>query len=510
MPNILEMRNITKIYPNGVVALKDVNFQVAEGEIHALMGENGAGKSTLMKVLFGQTPLDKGEILFQGEKVEVKNPQNALDLGIGMVSQHFMLIDELSVYENAILGQEPSKLGVINREAAIDLVKKIGTKYDLQVNPEELVGNLSVGQKQKVELLKVLIRGSRIIILDEPTAVLTPQETQELFKQLLILRNDGYTIIFITHKIREVMQICDSISVLRKGRYVGSMLKEEATPEAISRMMIGRDVELDFPKKTTKFGETVLSVKNVHVRNPEGTAVLKDIDLDLHEGEILGIAGVEGNGQTYLADAIFGLEPVESGSIVFLGNDINTLSVAERRQAGLGYIPEDRMETGLATGLSVLENLAADKITGIPKNRFGLINFSELRNKGTQIAQEYSIVADSVNSPAVALSGGNMQKIVVARELSSHPRVLIANQPTRGIDVGAQEFIWGQLVKYQEEGNAVVLISADLKELLELSDTIVVMLDGRIVAKLKNENLTEEMLGYYMLGVKNGEEREIR
>ena len=497
------MNDITKVYKNGVVANKEVNFNVNKGEIHALMGENGAGKSTLMKILFGYEKCDKGTIEYKGNKVEINNPNQAIGMGIGMVNQHFMLVDNLKVYENIVLGIEPNAGLFLDKKKAIDLVEGYATKFDLKINLQEEVDKLSVSQKQKVELLKVLTRGSELIILDEPTAVLTPQETAELFQQLLLLKKEGYTIIFITHKIQEVMMICDRITVLRAGKYVGTVDVKDSTPESISKMMVGRDVLLEVTKEEIEPGKIMLDVKDVQVYNEYGALAVNNVDFELKENEIVGIAGVEGNGQSELTDAIFGILPITKGNVILAGEDITELSIRQKREKGLGYVPEDRIKTGSATLISIWENIFADKIDRYKGNKFGLINVNEIKESANELIKKFNIVSLNNEQTVGMLSGGNMQKVVIARELSSNPKVLIANQPTRGIDVGAQEFIWKELVKFRDEGKSVLLISADLNELLELSDRVLVIHKGSIVARLDNkEKISEDELGLYMLGVK--------
>lgn len=505
MENILEMKNISKIYPNGVVANKDVSFSIKKGEIHALMGENGAGKSTLMKVLFGIETPDEGQIFYKGEEVKISNPKTALNLGIGMVSQHFMLIEELRVYENIILGIEPKKRGLIDRDKAKKMVLEYGEKYGLLVNPNSKVSDLSVSQKQKIEILKVLCRGSELIILDEPTAVLTPQETEELFRQLLLLKESGYTIIIINHKIKEVKQLCDRITVLRKGRSIDTVNSNDITSEELSKLMVGRDINLSVEKNHLEKGEKILSLNDVSAFNKEGIKILNSVNLDVYRNQIIGIAGVDGNGQTELADSIFGLRTIKTGSIKFEDNEIKDESVSFRRKTGISYIPEDRLWMGVSSNLTIWHNLMADKLG----EAFKVINFSDVDKKSNDLIKEFDIKAISNSQNLNMLSGGNMQKVVVARELSSNPKLLIANQPTRGIDVGAQEFIWKQMIKFRDEGNAILLITADLNELIELSDTILVMLEGEIVAELDNSTkISENELGLYMLGVKKQERGE--
>lgn len=509
MEYLLEMKNITKVYGNGVRANHEVNFNVKPGEIHALMGENGAGKSTLMKVLFGIERPDEGEIWYKGQPVQINSPAQAIELGIGMVNQHFMLVDDLNVHENVFLGMEPTKGIFIDHKQAAQRVRDLANKFNLQVHPMAQVSDLSVSKKQKVEILKVLARGSELIILDEPTAVLTPQETRELFVQLKLLKQDGYTVVFISHKINEVMEICDRITVLRRGQTVSTIDVGSITPEGISKLMVGRDVLLDVEKPPAEVGDALLSLENVTVFNEFGIEVVGGVSLKLRAGEILGIAGVEGNGQNELAETIFGMQPVSHGQIKLHGHTIQDADIHTRRKSGLGYIPEDRIETGSAVSLSVWENLISDKTDQYDIKDSGLLNRKLIDQAADEIIQRYGVILMDKNQPMAMLSGGNMQKVVVARELSSQPSVLIANQPTRGIDVGAQEFIWQELTRFRTQGHAVLLISADLSELIKLSDRIIVMTKGQIVAEFTNmQTVTEDELGIYMLGADVTEVRQ--
>ena len=500
---ILRMENITKIYPNGVMANKDVTLSVQKGEIHALMGENGAGKSTLMKILFGFESKDSGEIYFEGKKLETSSPAETIKRGIGMVHQHFMLVDSLKVYENIVLGMEPRKGPFTDGKKASQMVADMAKKYNLNVDPEAKVETLSVGLKQKVEILKVLARGAKLLILDEPTAVLTPQETEELFEQLLLLKQHGHTIIFISHKIKEVRQICDNITVLRGGRTIGSMPVEGSTEEEISRFMVGRDVVLNVQKSAPAFGDKLLEIQHLNYWNDERRQKLKDVSFDLRRGQILGVAGVEGNGQNELAECIFGLKKPSSGKVLLNGKDLSPLGIKDIRASGVSYIPEDRISTGVAGSLSIWENLMSDRIDKPEFRRGGLLNLRQIREKCAKLIDAFTILCRNGDQAVSMLSGGNMQKVVVAREFSADPDLLIANQPTRGIDVGANEFIWKKLVALRDQGRGILLISADLNEVLELSDSILVMCDGEVAAYFPDSKaVTERELGLYMLGVK--------
>lgn len=503
---ILQMQGITKIYPNGVMANKNINFAVNQGEIHALMGENGAGKSTLMKILFGMESYDEGSIVFEGKPMEHLNSAGVIRRGIGMVHQHFMLVDSLRVYENIILGMEPKKGPAIDAAKAVAMVKQLGEKYNLKVDPMAKVGELSVGVKQKVELLKVLARGAKLLILDEPTAVLTPQETDELFEQLLLLKQNNHTIIFISHKIREVMQICDRITILRAGRSEGTIPVEGATEEEISRRMVGRDVVLKLQKAPARFGPPLLQLKNVNYANHFGKAMLKNVGFTLHAGQILGVAGVEGNGQAELAQTIFGLTKGATGQVLLHRENILGKSIRDIRGKKVAYIPEDRIVLGVAKDGTVWQNLIVDRVDSRTLKNGPFLSNKKIKALSNNLVEEYNILCRSPNQTAGMLSGGNMQKVVVAREFSSQPDLLIANQPTRGIDVGANEFIWRQIVRQRDEGKGILLISADLNEVLELSDSVLVMCDGEVAAYFEDSrDVSEEELGLYMLGLKKQE-----
>lgn len=505
---ILRMQHITKVYPNGVVANYDVSFDVREGEIHALMGENGAGKSTLMNILFGALHADAGEIYYRNQLVTDDSSAQLIQKGIGMVHQHFMLVESFSVYENVLLGIEPKKHFSIDRKVAIQMVHEIADQYQLKVEPNIKVSDLSVGLKQKVEILKALIRGAKLIILDEPTAVLTPQETQELFEQLKLLKESGHTIIFISHKIKEVMQLCDRFTVLRGGKTMGTYEIDGMRAEDISRLMIGRDVSLHVDKTPANFGEDLLQVKNVRLKNEYGKSVLDDVSFSLRRGQILGIAGVEGNGQDELAACIFGLQNQATGSILLEGKELLHQKIVSIRRAGVAYIPEDRMQSGLCAPLNIWENIIATRSDQPNIQKNGLLQRKSIEVLCTKLVADFQIACQSLKQSVNRLSGGNMQKIVVARELADNPKLLIANQPTRGIDVGANEFIWKKLLSLREEGQAILLISADLSEIMALSDSILVMCNGEAVAYFEDASKVDEhMVGEYMLGIKKQEKQ---
>lgn len=501
---ILEMKDILKVYPNGIVANEHINFSLKRGEIHALLGENGAGKSTLMKVLFGIETPEEGEIYLNGEKVNIKSPQEAINLGIGMVHQHFMLVPSFTIAENIVLGIEPKKNKIfVDEDKAVELSEEIAKKYNFDIDVNERVESLSVGTKQKVEILKALYRGADILILDEPTAVLTPQETEELFIQLEGLKKNGHTIIFISHKLDEIKKICDRLTIMRNGKNMGTYNNEDVTTDQMSKLMVGRDIVLKFNMEEPKLKDTALKVRDLNVRNISGTQKINNISFDLKEGEILGIAGVEGNGQRELTEVLTGLNQNYRGDYFIYDIDARTLSIKDMRNLGLSYIPEDRMTLGIAKDMDILNNLFTNQYDDKKYSSKYFLNQKNMEKTADYLIDEFSIKANSNKQKVGMLSGGNIQKVVVARELSSNPRIIIANQPTRGIDVGAQEFIRRKIIEFRDKGTAIILISADLNEVLELSDRLAVMYKGMFSGIFTNvKELTEEELGRYMLGLK--------
>lgn len=511
MAEALHMKNIVKVYSNGVMANKDVTLCVNQGEIHALSGENGAGKSTLMKILFGEEQATSGEIFVNGKKVNITSPQMAIGLGIGMVHQHFMLVPSLTVTENMIMGVEPKKGLFIDEKYAREQVEEIGKKYNLYIDPDKKVSDLTVGQKQKVEILKALFRGAKILILDEPTAVLTPQETSELFEQLKNLKKSGYTIIFISHKLNEIKEICDRITIIRRGVTMGVHDVAGVTEEDISRLMVGRDVVLKIEKKPAAPGKPLIKVKDLKVVDETGTVSVDGVSFSLREGEILGIAGVEGNGQSQLIEAITGMGHVTSGTIEMDGQNIVGASVRKIRDLKMAHIPEDRMTTGVASNLSITENVIADKLNWKRFVGGGILKRKEIRTYGEQMVKDYQILCKNQDVEIGSLSGGNIQKGVLARELSGDPTVVVANQPTRGVDVGATEFIRQQLIDMRDQKKGVLLITSDLNEVLGLSDSLIVMYEGKIVAYISDvSSMTEAELGTYMLGIQRQSEEQIK
>ncbi|MDD7446806.1 MAG: ABC transporter ATP-binding protein [Clostridiales bacterium] len=510
--NAVEMRKITKIYSNGIAANKDVDFSVRRGEIHALMGENGAGKSTLMKMLFGLEQPTGGEIFVNGEKVAVTSPNVAIAHGIGMVHQHFMLVPSLTVAENMVLGIAPKKGGLfLDRQQAVALTRKYAEEFNLDVDPDAKVMDIPVGMKQKVEILKALARGAKILILDEPTAVLTTQETAELFRELVHLKEQGYTIIFISHKLREIMQITDRLTILRGGRSMGVYNTCDVTEQDISRLMVGRDVVLTVQKGAAKPQETVLKVRGVSYTNDWNKKMLDDVSFSVRKGEILGVAGVEGNGQRELVDILFGLgRRPEEGTVTVNGRNVLGREQDSLREMGVSLVPEDRMLYGIASNATIEENIVSDRVGKKRFNRGLLFNMKALHKETDRLVKEFRVLCSSRNQKVGMLSGGNIQKVVVAREFSSDPVLIIADQPTRGIDVGATEFIRNELVRLSRAGAAVLLVSADLNEVMELSDSLIVFHNGRIAAYFEDTGvLTDEIMGEYMLGLKKQDDAQI-
>ena len=505
------MQDITKIYPNGFVANKDITFAVGEHEIHALVGENGAGKTTLMKILFGMEAPQEGKIFINGKEEKIANPLDAIAKGIGMVHQHFMLVPSLTVAENVTLGAEPMKNGLFDFDGAVKATQEIADKYNFNVDALQKVSDLSVGQMQKVEILKALYKGAKLLILDEPTAVLTPQETEELFEQLFKLRDSGVSIIFISHKLEEVMRICSKVTVLRHGRCMGSLDIAGLNEAAISKLMVGRDVVLKIDKEAPKLGKPVVEIQNVVKINSIGKNVLDNVNFTIHEGEVVGIAGVEGNGQTELSEVLAGLSSFASGDIKLNGQSIKGKSVREIRDQGMAYIAEDRMVEGVAGDMSIKMNIVADRFTKPDFKKGMFMDAKKINDIADQYIKDFEILCDSKDQPVRMLSGGNIQKVVVAREFTSGANFILACQPTRGIDVGTAEMIRKTIVKKsREEGTATLLISADLNEVLECSDRLLVMRKGKIAAAFPKANeVSEETLGEYMLGVKEMTQEEM-
>lgn len=500
---LVEMNNIIKVYPNGVVANDGVSLSIERGEIHSLVGENGAGKTTLMKILYGMERPTSGEILIDGKPVHFHSSSDAIAAGIGMVHQNFMLIPSFTVAENIVLGQEPLQRGLVDKKEMTRITDELSKQYGLRVEADAIVDVINVGMRQRVEILKTLYRGAQILILDEPTAVLTPQETQELFQAVRVLVKQGKTVIFITHKLREVQEISDCVTVMRSGRLIGTMPTKETTRESLARMMVGRDVFLNVEKPPVKRGKKVMEIKNITYISETGRPMLRDVSFNLYEREILGIAGVEGNGQTELVEVLTGLRPAALGDAYIENKKVLNRTPREVRMARVAHIPEDRLTNGLAMTASIDENLIVDRYFQ-PTFKKGLaIDYKKVDRQGMNLIKEFGILTPNGRLPVVSLSGGNMQKVIVAREFSSNPVLLIAAQPTRGIDVGATEFIRAQLVRKRTEGAAVLLVSADLGEVMSLSDRIITMFEGQVTGVFPDAaTLSEEELGLFMLGVK--------
>lgn len=500
---LLEMKGINKVYPNGVMANQAVNLQLKKGEIHALMGENGAGKSTLMKILFGAEQPTEGDIILRGQKVMLSTPLEAIKHGIGMVHQHFMLDENLTVLENIILGMEPKKGLAIDYVSARQQVQAASELYRLAVKPDELVSQLNVSQKQKVEILKALIRGAEILILDEPTAVLTPQETQELFVQLKNLRDQGHTIVFISHKLKEVKAICDRATVMRAGKSLGSYDLADKSIQELSRLMVGREVVSEVTKGPLNKGKTVLEVKGLRVLDKDMNEAVKGVDFSLTSGQIIGIAGVEGNGQREFIDCITGLNTDYVGQIIIKGQAVEAMNtVKNRRQLGMKHIPEDRLTYGVMAEGSIEENMIANVYGDPSYQKMGLLNKGALRQFSQDLIKKFQVKTDSPQTSIKMLSGGNMQKVVAAREMTGDFDLLVADQPTRGIDIGTATFIHDRLIELRDQGCAVLLVSADINEVLSVSDSLVVFYDGQITAYFEDAStVSEETLGEYMLGI---------
>ncbi len=510
---ILLMEKITKVYPNGFIANHEITFGCSKGEIHALLGENGAGKTTLMKILFGFEDATEGTIYIKGQEAKFKGALDAINHGIGMVHQHFMLVDQLTVAENIVLGSEPIKAGVIfDKARSFEITRELADKYNLKVDPTALVGDVSVAIKQKIEILKALLRGAEILVLDEPTAVLTPQETRELFVELKNLREAGHTIIFISHKLNEVKDLCDRFTVLRRGRVIGHGEVADYTPQQMSNMMVGRDVIMTIDKDKAKEGEEAARIEHLSYTNSLGKTLIDDVSFSLRRGKVMGIAGVEGNGQNELCEILTGLRHVIRGEVSIKGKNIRGMSIKQLREHGVANISEDRMTFGCSPYSTIAENLISDRF--YKKNYSGkvMLKRKEINRICEQLIQDFTIKCNSPHDLVGELSGGNIQKVVVAREFTSGADIIVANQPTRGIDVGATEFIRKKLIELTRENNlSVLLVSADLNEVLEVSDSLLVMSDGRIVAYFEDAALvSEDELGEYMLGLKVMAPEELR
>jgi len=496
---ILELRSITKRFP-GVVANDAIDFDLLPGEVHALLGENGAGKSTLMNIVYGLYKPDEGEILIRGRPVTLGSAREAIMHGIGMVHQHFMLIPVMTVAENIVLASEPTHGGVLlDYPASVERVRELSERFGLAVDPEARVENIGVGQEQRVEILKALYRGAEILILDEPTAVLTPQEATELFEIIRGLQAQGKSLIFISHKLKEVVEIADRITVLRRGRKVETITREGATETGLARMMVGREVLLRVEKKPAAPGQPLLEVHDLSVVDDRGLGAVRGVSFDVRAGEIVGLAGVDGNGQTELIDALAGLRRPSGGEIRLRGQDVTRASARRVLDLGVGHIPEDRQRRGLVLEFSLAENLALHNYDEEPNSRLGWLFPRRLISRARNLLREYDVRGGGPHTRASALSGGNQQKVVIAREVGGDPDVLIAAQPTRGLDVGAIEYVHRRLVEVRDEEKAVLLVSLELDEIRALSDRILVIYEGRIVGEY-DPDVAEEELGIAMTG----------
>jgi simple sugar transport system ATP-binding protein len=497
----LELRKVTKRFP-GVLANDRVDFDVKAGEVHALLGENGAGKSTLMKILYGLYHPDEGEILLNGKPVTIDSPTDSINLGIGMIHQHFMLVESLTVAENVALGLPSSRGLLTDLDRVSKRILELADIYGLKIDPDACIWQLSVGQQQRVEIIKALYRGAALLILDEPTAVLTPQEVDELFVIMRQMVKDGHALIFISHKLHEVIEISDRVSVLRDGRMMGTKLTSETTKQDLANWMVGREVGFAPDRGEVRRGEIRLQLTDVSCGNDRGTPGLRGVSLDVYSGEILGIAGVSGNGQRELAEAVTGLRRVTSGRVSLEGQDVTNLSAGELTNRMLSYIPEERMKDGMIKDFSVAENMILREHQKMPYSRSGFLNLGEISHHTAELIDKFQVKTPSQETLAKNLSGGNIQKVVIARELSRQPRAIVAAQPTRGLDIGATEYVRQQLIEQRKEGTAILLISEDLDEILALSDRIAVIYEGQIMDILPREEATPEKLGLLMAGVK--------
>ena len=501
MPPILQLKGITKQFP-GVLANDHIDLVLNQGEILTLLGENGAGKTTLMNILYGLYQPDEGDILINGEKISIHSPTDAIKAGIGMVHQHFMLIPVFTVTENVMLGSEPVKVGdFLDRPKTAAKIKEISSQYKLEVNPDDYVKDLPVGVQQRVEIIKLLYRNAKILIFDEPTAVLTPQEADELFVIMRELVKQGKSIIFITHKLREVLEVADRIMVIRRGAVVGEADPKIADSKQLAELMVGRKVNLVVEKEIRKPGETVLSVKDLVVADQFKNLVVDHVSFDVHAGQILGIAGVQGNGQTELVEAVTGLSKSVSGEVIFKGQNIANASPRKITESGCAHVPEDRQADGLVLPFTIAENLVLCTYYKEPFAKGVVLQYDKILDNSEKLVKEFDIRTPSSLTPVGTLSGGNQQKVIIARELSRSIDLLVASQPTRGLDVGSIEYIHKRIVKKRDEGCAVLLISPELDEIIELSDRIAVMYRGKIIATVNAADVSKQTLGLLMAGI---------
>ncbi|WP_428768626.1 ABC transporter ATP-binding protein [Treponema sp. HNW] len=509
--NAIEMIGITKTFP-GIIANDDVTISVRENEVLALLGENGAGKSTLMSVLFGAYEADRGVIRIRGKEVKIKDPNAATALGIGMVHQHFKLVHNYTVTENIVLGMEPvGRFGMLDLKNAAKRVAELSERYGLMVNPDDKIEDITVGMQQRVEILKTLYRNADILIFDEPTAVLTPQEIDELMNIIRRLKAEGKTIIIITHKLEEIKAVAERCTVLRRGKLIGTVTVADVTEQDLAEMMVGRAVKFQIDKAPANPGKAVLELKNISVKNSRGRLAVKDLSLDVHAGEIVGIAGVDGNGQSELIYAITGMTPVESGSVLLNGKDITKYGIRERIEAGIGHIPEDRQKHGLVSDFTVSENIVLKNYYKAPySSKGGLLNYQAIRDKTASLIKDFDVrAAEGVATLAGSMSGGNKQKLIIAREIELSPEVLVVAQPTRGLDVGAIEYIRKRIVDERDKGRAILLVSFELDEIMNLCDRIATISKGSIAGIFKAGEVTEREIGVMMAGSKNKNTKEV-
>ena len=509
MSYCIEMINITKEFP-GIIANDNITLQVKKGEIHALLGENGAGKSTLMSVLFGLYQPEKGIIKKDGQEVKIKNPNDANDLGIGMVHQHFKLVEDFTVLENIVLGMETTKHGVLKMEDARKKVMELSKRYNLSIDPDSKIEDITVGMQQRVEILKMLYRDNEVLIFDEPTAVLTAAEIDELLNIMKNLIGEGKSIIFITHKLNEIKRAADRCTVLRKGKYIGTVEVAETSKEELSRMMVGRDVSFEVDKSPSNPGNVILEVKNLSVKsNTSQKSLLNNVSFKVRAGEILSIAGIEGNGQSELVYAITGLMKSNGGEIILNGKNIENESIRNRTLTGMGHIPEDRHKHGLVLDYTLAENMILQTYFKEPFQKNGFLQNNEIEKYSDRLIKQFDVRSgQGSDTIARSMSGGNQQKAIIAREIDRDPMLLVAVQPTRGLDVGAIEYIHKQLVNERDEGRAVLMVSLELDEVMNVSDRILVIYEGELVGEFKPEEITVEELGLYMSGSKRRELNE--
>ena len=497
----LEMRGIVKRFP-GVLANDNVNFDVKAGEIHALLGENGAGKSTLMKILYGLYQPTEGEVFLNGEPIEIHTPTDSMNYGIGMIHQHFMLVDNMTVAENVALGLPSSKGMVLDLEIVSARIRELAEKYGLQVDPDAIISKLAVGQRQRVEIVKALYRGAALLVLDEPTAVLTPQEVDDIFVIFKQMAADGHALIFISHKLHEILALTDRVTVLRDGRVVGAEATKDVTKKDLANMMVGREVLMERVRPPREIGEVRLKMDGVTAVNDDNVPILKNASFEVRSGEIVGVAGVSGNGQRPLARTIAGLHHVASGSIMMDGHDVTRTPPAKMFELGLSYIPEERMHDGIVKDFTVEENFILQDHVREPYSKNIFLDFKKIAENAVKLISDFNVKTPTKETPAKNLSGGNIQKLILARELARQPRFMIAAQPTRGVDIGAIEYIHNQLLLQRGEGLATLLISEDLDEVKALSDRIVVLFGGEIMGIVDNDEVTVEELGLMMAGEK--------